>query len=92
MRFGVSSNRRSVSALALLVGLVIAPGAAGHRAAHHPPLVFQGVMATTTPTIDGALGAAEWTDAPVVPRDLRLPLRDGEVQARRAVPRTSRSP
>ena len=38
------------------------PGVA--QAHHDPPIVFQGATATTTPTIDGVIGAGEWTDTP----------------------------
>ena len=68
MRLGVIFNRRFLSAPALLVGLVLALALPGVAQAHHDPaIVFQGVTATTTPTIDGALGAGEWTDTPSYP-------------------------
>ena len=68
LRVGPSWNRHIGSALALLVGFVVAlalPGVA--RAHHQPPIVFQGATAATTPTVDGVLATGEWTDASAYP-------------------------
>jgi hypothetical protein len=57
-----------VSARALFVGLLVALALPGVAQAHHnPPVAFTGVLATTTPTVDGALSNGEWTDAPAYP-------------------------
>jgi Tol biopolymer transport system component len=53
--------RIGVSVLGAVFALAV-PGVA--QAHHDPPIVFQGATATTTPTIDGVIGAGEWTDTP----------------------------
>ena len=45
-------------------GAILALALPGVAQAHHdPPVDFQGATAATTPTIDGVIGAGEWTDA-----------------------------
>ena len=50
-----------VSFLATLIALTL-PGFA--QAHHDPPFVYQGARAATTPTINGSIGAGEWSDTP----------------------------
>ena len=50
-----------MSCLGAIVALALPAVAQAH---HEPPVVFQGATATTTPTIDGVIGAGEWTDTP----------------------------
>ena len=48
-----------------VLGAILALALPGVAQAHHePPIVFQGATAATTPTIDGVIGASEWTDTP----------------------------
>ena len=62
---GLSLVRNYLRVGVSCVGAVVALALPGVAQAHHePPIVFQGANATTTPTIDGVIGAGEWTDTP----------------------------
>ena len=83
-RVGVISIGKC-GALALLVGSFIALALPGIARAHHPPLLYQGVTSTTAPR-STARSTGRVVGCSVLSRDLRSPIGDGEVQARRPIP------
>jgi WD40 repeat protein len=62
---GVGLNRKLVGAIALVACGLVAAGVPGSARAHRqPPVLYQGTVAATAPTIDGTLGDGEWAGAP----------------------------
>ena len=62
---GVDRNKKLVRALVTAAAVLVTAVLPGVARAHHPDLSFQAGQLATAPTIDGVLGAGEWSGVPV---------------------------